>query len=83
MSMSSTVKPRRVVQRRARPTLDDAWSTVLADVDPALHCLIRQYAETMKAANKTRGDLTLAMTKAGSGIRWRDVDAIVCRINAA
>jgi hypothetical protein len=35
------------------------------------------YVETTQAACKARGDLTMAMARSGSGIRWRDVDALV------
>jgi hypothetical protein len=35
-TVNSTVRPRRVVRRRARPAIDVAIDTALADFDPAM-----------------------------------------------
>ena len=77
--MPATV-PKRTVRRRARPTLDHAWSTVLADFDPVLHEPIRRYAETQAAAFAARTALSASLTQAG--LRWRDVEAVARELAA-
>lgn len=89
--MATAVRsPGRRVVRRARPALDDAWSTVLADLDPRLHAPIRQYIETMDAANEARGAAdraasALSIELSRCGVRWRTIDALVTcmRMSAA
>ena len=66
---------RRAVRRRARPTIDPTWSTVLAEVDASLRPAIVAYVETSQAAYRARMELTSAMI--GTKWRWRSIDALV------
>jgi hypothetical protein len=76
--IESTVRVTRTgrrVARRARPTLDKAWSTALADLPPVLHEPVRRYIETARTAYEARQELTSAL--GGTGVRWRDVDRLI------
>ena len=75
-TVNSTVRPagRRVVRRRARPALDDAWATVLADFDPALRPAIIEYADAKRAEYEARQSLSAELIK--TGVKWRTVDEV-------
>jgi hypothetical protein len=82
--VTSTVQPtrsRRRVVRKTRPTIDQAWSTALADLPSVLHEPVRRYIETSRTAYATRQDLTSAL--AGTDVRWRDVDRLMWAFSAA
>lgn len=78
--MATTVplsRPTRRVVRDARQTLDAAWDVALAELPTELRPLVRKYAETNQAAYAARYELSTALTRSGSGIRWADVDRLV------
>lgn len=80
MAVPTPRSGRRVV-RRARPTIDRAWSTVLADFPPELHPAIRQYAEAMQAEFAARSALTTA--KIPYHIEWYRIDQAVASLLVA
>lgn len=79
MVTNSTVRPtgprRRVVRRRARPTLDQACDVALAELPIELRPLAIQYADNIRQGQEIRSALSTAMTRAG--YRWHQVDAVV------
>ncbi len=75
MTTVSVTVPRRRVVRRARPTLEQAWDVVLAELPIELRPLVRRYAENMREGQQIRAELGTAMTR--NGTRWLDVDRLV------
>ena len=65
---------RRVVRRRARPALDQAIDTALADLPPAIRPLVIRYADNMRQGQEIRSALSSEMTSLG--LRWRDIDSV-------
>jgi hypothetical protein len=76
MITSTVQRPagRRIVRRRG--AVEKAWSTVLANVDPALHPLIKRYVQNLREGIEVRSDLTMALSRQ-QALRWRDIDALV------
>jgi hypothetical protein len=64
---TSTASPptsgRRVVRRRAQPTLDRAYEIVLAEMPVELRPLIIRYVDNMREGIEIRSALTTAMTE--------------------
>ena len=81
-TVNSAVHPlksgRRVVRRRARPALDHAIETALAEFDPALQPAIIAYADAKHAEYEARQALSTEMVKTST--RWRDVDPVVRKL---
>jgi hypothetical protein len=65
---------RRQVVRRARPTLDQAWATALADLPAELHPAMIEYITTMRAAYDARSALSKLLTE--HGVRWSAADRV-------
>ena len=64
----------RLVRRRARPALDDAWETALSELPPEVRPLLRAWVEARRAEFDARSALSSEMT--GHGLRWREVDKV-------
>ena len=62
------------MRRRARPTLDAAIDTALAEFDPALRPAIMAYVTAKRHEYEARLALSTAMTR--HGVRWHQVDDI-------
>jgi hypothetical protein len=77
-TVNSTVRPRRVVRRRAQPTLDRAWDTLLCDLPPGVRPYVRAYIENIRDGQEIRSQLSSALTTAG--LRWYDVDNIAHKL---
>lgn len=75
--MSATVKTSRTglrVVRRPRPTVDQAWATVLADLPAEVQPAMRRYAEAMRAEFDARSALSSLMTR--HGLKWHQIDRL-------
>lgn len=72
MTTMSVPAPRRVVRRRARPTVDLAYETALTELPPELRPLVIQYAENMRQGQEIRSSLSRAMTR--HGFRWWQIE---------
>lgn len=75
--MNTVCQPRsrRVVRRRARPTLDAAIDTALAELPVELRPLAIQYVDNIRQGQEIRMALSTALTR--TGCRWRQLDAAV------
>jgi len=75
---TGTVRPagsgRRVVRRPARPAIDQARDTALAELPVELHQLVRAYADSMRDGMQIRLELSTALTQ--NGLRWWQVDRV-------
>ena len=73
----ATVQPARTgrrVVRRHRPTLDQAWDTVLADLPGELHTPMRRYVEAKRAEFDARHELSTVLSATGTA--WYTADRI-------
>jgi hypothetical protein len=78
---SSTVnKPRtgRRVVRRGEGTLDQAWSTVLADLPPEMRPAMRAYVEAKRAEFDARDALSTLATR--HGVRWYQLNNLAQKL---
>jgi hypothetical protein len=67
----TTVSHRRVVRRRARPTLDVAYEVALAGLEPELRPLVIRYVDNMREGQQIRSALCTAMTRTQGGALGR------------
>jgi len=65
---------RCTVGRRARPALDRAYDTALAELPDEIRPLVVEYAENVRQGQEIRSSLSTVMTS--HGLRWTTVDDI-------